>query len=585
MEDELGPPPPVPPLSPRRQRFSIASLSEMTPASTSSMHVSSDSQHDSGIDLSFPSESRKSSEPLTPDQLITQLYQRADGRSIIPQEVVDGIAFKLKEQASRTYVELHNFARRENVAYESLQNIIGAYAGKDWPRVIIDVDHQSYLCSDAFTEGIKSRISEAVTAAGPNMSDLTGAVGHTIPSHLVFALATEAVPHTQGEIQFIGDHVVYLHSCESCRAKKQQQEARTQQTAELMQQVDRHGFCVLPDPADENEDDDSLIRAVIWDYQECNPGRGLMHVTGQDDETKRTGRKCRLLVEPSILHEELDVLKRAMATRTEIMWRKDASSTHYFNIISALEPSDFAVRPRSQLAAVLMHSDYAEDLERAAQQHIIALDKDQHDIFVNLVEGQLWCPLHLYAAGIIATQDTLLRQDLEAIIVNHFQKQVIPATLDAVHAQKLRYNPNRKEALNILEEARDGLQTFTQLQDTIIQIGDCLQIDPPSEGLVLDFKHRALQRTAEAMQYLTNAVEILQNLLWVLLATSGPGLFISSVKYTSRMIHRYDAIGDPEITGLLNLWWEKVKSGGHDREDLRQMKELGREAINMWMGN
>lgn len=548
------------------------------------MHNASNSQHDSGIDISFESASRKSSSQPTPSPLDAQLYQSTDGR-LIPQSTVEGIANKLKTRASRTYVELHTFAKQENVAFASIQNIIGAYAGQDWPRVVIDVDHQSYLCSDGFADGIKSRISEAVTTSGSNMCDLTGAVGHSIPSPMVFALATEVVPENHGEIQFAGDHVVYLHSCDSCKAKKNHAQARTQQTAELIQQIDQHGYCVIAEPKEEVEDDDSLSRAVLWDYQESHPGRGLMHVIAstRDEEEDGTERRRKILVEPAVLHEELGFLKQAMTNRTEVMWRSDPSAATLLNIINALEPSDFPNQPRSKLVALLLHSDYAQDLERSAQHQISELDREQHDIFIEIIERQIWCPLHLYAAGTIATLDPILKKDLEAFVTEHFRREIIPRAIESVIAQNLRFNPKRKEALTILNKARDDLQTFGQLQDTVVHIGDCLEISPPSESLVMKVKHASLRRTADAMQNLTSAVEIIQNLLWVLLATSGPGLFISSVKYTSRMIARYDAIGDPEITGLLNLWWAKVKEGKHDGEDLRQMKELGQEAIKMWM--
>lgn len=63
---------------------------------------------------------------------------------------------------------------------------------------------------------------------------------------------------------------------------------------------------------------------------------------------------------------------------------------------------------------------------------------------------------------------------------------------------------------------------------------------------------------------------MLQNLIWVLLATTGPGLFISSGKDTSRMIKHYELVcEDTEVAGMLAIWRNKLKARAQDTEDIR----------------
>ena len=58
---------------------------------------------------------------------------------------------------------------------------------------------------------------------------------------------------------------------------------------------------------------------------------------------------------------------------------------------------------------------------------------------------------------------------------------------------------------------------------------------------------------------------------------------MSSGKDTSRMIKHYDSIcDDPEVAGLLAIWRNKLKSGTEDPEDIRQMKELAKAAVEEW---
>lgn len=371
-------------------------------------------------------------------RLRPQLCFSRDGRSIIPKNQTDDIASRLKAQASHSPLDLHAFAIEHDINIDSLNRLIETRANGDWPRVIIDVDHHSYLCSHAFADGVKQRVAEVVTIPGTGTRDLTFAVGHGVPSAILVALATEATSGKGGEVRFAGDHVVYVPSCSCCTADK--------------------------------------------------------------------------------------------------------------------------VKPQNQNK-----------------------EQESHHIFLQLIETQLWCPLHLYAAGTIATQDPTLKQDLEETSTNHFCRNVIPQVTAAATQQNLLHDSKRMQANEQLKQAQTTIRTFSQLQTTVVQLGQYLSLPPPCEDLVLQTKSRMLAETAQSIQQMSRGLDTLQNLIWILLATSGPGLFMSSVKYTSRMIRQYDTVGDDsEVAGMLNLWWDKVRDGAGDEEDLRQMKELAKDAVDVW---
>ncbi|KAK4504242.1 hypothetical protein PRZ48_005158 [Zasmidium cellare] len=367
-----------------------------------------------------------------------QLSFSRDNRFILPRNQMDDIALKLKAQATDHPVDLHAFAIEHDISVESLNNLIEARASGDWPRVIIDVDHHSYLCSHAFTDGVKRKVAELVTLPGTGARDLTSVVGHGVPSAVLVALATEATSAAGGEVRFAGDHVVYIPSCTSC----------------------------------------------------------------------------------------------------------------------------------------------AEDKER--QQHNEE-EQQAHQQFLHLIETELWCPLHLYAAGIIETQDPTLKSDLETAATTHFTQTIIPTLTTTLTNQNLLRSPDRQSIHAALLTTTTTPQTFASLQTTIAHLGQTLSLPPLPASLVLQTKTTHLHLTAQRLQTLHQPLDILQNLIWILLATSGPGLFKSSVKYTSRMIKLYDEVGgDGEVAGMLNLWWEKVKGGLGDGEDLRQMRELAVHAVEGW---
>lgn len=374
----------------------------------------------------------------TLERLRPQLCLSKDERFIIPSNQVDDMAAKLKLLASFNPVDLQGFAAEHDISMDSLNRLIETRAKGDWPRVIIDVDQHSYLCSHAFADTVKNRVNEVVAVPGTGTQDLTSAVGHGVPSAILVALATEATSGKGGEVRFAGDHVVYVPSCISCAKDKERQR---------------------------NEEEDKAAEAN----------------------------------------------------------------------------------------------------------------------YVQLIEAQLWCPLHLYAAGIIEINDPPLKQDLEEAATAHFCQNLIPQATAAAAKQDLRQNPNRQLINDQLTKAQSNIRTFSQLQTTMAALGSHLNLPPPCEDLVLQTKFRMLTDAAQSVQHMSRGLDILQNLIWILLATSGPGLFMSSVKYTSRMIKQYDTVGDdPEVAGMLNLWWDKVRDGAFDEEDLRQMRELAKDAVDAW---
>ena len=58
---------------------------------------------------------------------------------------------------------------------------------------------------------------------------------------------------------------------------------------------------------------------------------------------------------------------------------------------------------------------------------------------------------------------------------------------------------------------------------------------------------------------------------------------MSSVKDTTRLIHMYGEVGDPEVMGMMKIWVKKLDAGVNDDEDVRQMRALASVAVEEWM--
>ncbi|EME45251.1 hypothetical protein DOTSEDRAFT_33799 [Dothistroma septosporum NZE10] len=373
--------------------------------------------------------------PLEP-----QLYLNRDGSYIITWPELEAIADTLKVEALRSPVDLRAFAVQYDIAWDSLQKMIEAYAGKDWPRVILDVDDWSFLVSHTQVEILKARLSTAMTAAGSEICQLNAAVSPDIPSPVIIALATEASLGAQSEIRYVGDQVVYI-------------------------------------------------------------------------------------------------------------------------------PPGYS----------------AEEFDLATQRASSAFDQLQRETLIAILARELWCPLHLYTAGIDAIHDEILRARQKEFVKDHFRREEIPRTIAIIHDQNLAQNATVADAIDRLHCSSANIETFANLQGVVLRLGNDLAIAAPNETLVFETKHRHIVQTVQAMQTMPQGLDILRNLVWILLATREPGLFMSSVKDTTRLIHMYGEVGDPEVMGLLNLWLTKLNGGIDDPGDVRQMKHLASAAVEEWM--
>lgn len=530
------------------------------------------------------------SESIILDQLDSQLYYSADSRYIIPHPLIESIAAVLRDRALRVAVDLHAFTREQDVRRDSLDRLIEEYSGKDWPRVIIDVDATSYLCSHAYSENVRTQVHNATSGAGLEICNLSALLDHAIPPPVVAALATEATSGKGGEVQFSGEQVIYVPPGYNDATAKRSEEQRAAQSAILMERLEHDGFCTLSESADELIDVPTVVPAwdaqIIAEFERKQPHCLRPHSIDVHPGVEATGRGippplCRkLIVRPETLQDELDSMKLAVGTRAGILWRTAPSAATPATIVRSLQQSDFETPHAEELADLLIRSVYAQELEATALSCLSELEGQRHDDFVRVIETRLWSPLHCYAAGVLEVQDTTLKQHLEDFLTIHFKSDAIPSTIAIIRDQGFLHDRTRKRESEKLQKATEEAKAFSDIQKCITKFCHKLKVSPPSESQIFASKSLTVQATCKAMSKLQRGSDVLQNLIWILLATNGPGLFMSSGKDTSRMIKHFEAVcEDAEVAGMLAIWRDKLKQGLADEEDVRQMRELAKAAV------
>jgi hypothetical protein len=86
-----------------------------------------------------------------------------------------------------------------------------------------------------------------------------------------------------------------------------------------------------------------------------------------------------------------------------------------------------------------------------------------------------------------------------------------------------------------------------------------------------------MQKVA-AMKKMKRGSDLLQNVIWILLARDREGLYMSSGKDTSRMIKMVKE-GDAEAAKKLEEWKDLIKQGKDTEDTRREMRNLAAKAV------
>ena len=194
-------------------------------------------------------------------------------------------------------------------------------------------------------------------------------------------------------------------------------------------------------------------------------------------------------------------------------------------------------------------------------------------------------PLHLYAAAVYS--DTTLKEHQQIHLAEYFGREIIPQFWKTAQQEGLRQDgpsTNSKTRVKDTEKLIDvtspsqnstrAPRTLRDVQAEVSKFTKKQKISVPDEEQIAQVKRDALKQNGASIRAMTRGSDILQNLIWILLAQASEGLYRSSGKDTSRMIDQYKLVGDEGAWKRLVRWRDRLKSQQAGEVDVREMKVL-----------
>jgi hypothetical protein len=320
-------------------------------------------------------------------------------------------------------------------------------------------------------------------------------------------------------------------------------------------------------------------------FQKWHPEAAELRVVRFNDDSNQSAiisnsdALNRLLIDSAVLEHELNELKASAAASAKGLFGEDQGSADPSVVVRSLQ-EECQKNSSKQLSSLILSTELAEKIQSVAELEIEGLMSAEREKLTQIVEARLLLPFQLYITGISSIKDATLKQHLEDFVYEHFRKEVVPQTLKAVRDQKLVLDKSSQRESEKFRQAVMDAKSLSALQSSMSKFSKKMKIAPPSDEVLTTAKLRTLQQTLKSMRQMTRGSDVLQNLIWVLLAQKSEGLFMSPGKDTTRMVKQYEAVGDAQMATSLVKWKDNLKAGQETKEEMRDMREAAKAAVD-----
>ncbi|KAK4609053.1 hypothetical protein CLAFUW4_14653 [Fulvia fulva] len=516
-----------------------------------------------------------------------QPWENKDGLYIIPSPTARKVQAELTRRVQFSCLDLRAFTREQDVSLPSLERLILEQDAPDWRS--FEGNGRQFLCSAQVADGIKTELRDAIGAAGTDICDLPSALSDEVPLAVLKQLGNELASEIGGEIRPEGDHVVYVPSNYSAAVEEKLRQIQEARSRELFQELEKEGYCIIePESSSVQEArnaSEELGRAVAQHYQDIHadkPAPQLIIIKSDNPYLHSAAswptQDMTLIITPYRLEKHLETMKAAMREHTKSVWENDPRTTTAEGIMKVMKNENLNMGDKWKLSKLIALSDHHDKIRGVVHDQVQQLNEEDHQKLVQLIEARLIIPLQLYTAGINSIEDATLKQHLEDFVTDHFRLEVVPQVVKAARDQRLLSDRSREREVDKFRNTAAEAKTLAALQTSVSKLQKKLKIEATTDEVVKHAKYRTLQAAVKSMRRMSRGSDVLQNLIWIMLARHSEGLFMSSGKDTSRMIKQYANVGDAEMAAKLSRWRDLLKAGEQTKDDIKAMQEAAKTA-------
>ena len=504
------------------------------------------------------------------------LYYGEDSQTLLAFTDIPPTLEKLKDRLRAGVWEFQRLASAVDVKLRSLEQLLALGTSAESVEYFQDdADGRRYVYTPSHLDSVQTTIRTEL-AENPQARVNLSQRHPSFPITLLETVASDAVVQeisADGTFETIDGDFFYVSSAFVSVITKKEEAARESEVQAAVEQLHDKGFFRS---TSHNAIDDARYPR-LHDIQER-----YMQVRGNSDNAVerivQEDSDAVLLVVSSRLRELIETMKQSIPELTARAWRERQGSESTASLKTTIVEQAGDTSPSPELALHIIRSDHRPEIDRTVDSAIAEHEAEDDASFAILVQERLSAPLQLYTEGLGSVHDASLKQNLDVFLGDHFRRELVPSVLATMGDLRLLLDRARKRDVDKLQQSNNDAKTLSDVQAAVTKLSKKHKIDAPDTALVQRVKQETLQQRAKSIRSMKRGSDLLQNLIWVLLARQCPGLFMSSGKDTSRMIKQYISVGDVEVGRQLEMWRDVLKAGKEGAAELEAMRSLGMKA-------
>lgn len=502
-----------------------------------------------------------------------ELCHSNDLQSLISRQEAEALLVRLRSHARAQFVDLAEFAATTDVSRQSLDQLLGAEAGIC--RFSVSGGRQ-LVADQARVDHVKEDILRVVEAAGDDRVELVTRMSSSIPPQLLFELAEQMRNDLAGggRLFWEGEKVMFEPKDYQLLRDKKRDERLHARVAAALEGLESNGWCEIRNEAADEDGETSakafeaVVERVTAEFAKQHGDSELRTLQQNDPVTTSTSA---LVAKASVVDAAMD----EMATIIQQTAESNGRGTDTTVSLDALQDSLCAGTEHPALSMCLLQSnEHRKALEAILTSALASIQGAKAQRFTSLCQKMLLAPLELYNQGLQTVSDETLRQRLDGYICEHFRNEIIPDIVRTMANAGLLQDKGRSRDLDKFNAVCAQAKRVGHVQSACSKLCRKQKIEVPGADILINVKQEALRDKLKSVKRMSRASDILQNVVWILLAQRNNGLFLSAGKDTSRVIKYYQSIGDAETGRQIEQWRDAIKAGKQTDDVVQDMKAM-----------
>lgn len=503
------------------------------------------------------------------EQEQSQVFFSRDRQRLLSKQIQTPIITKLRETLDNGAIDLTTFATLNDITTETLRRMVAQCSG-----INLITTEDGAIFSDDYLAKTRARLQETLRNASKsaiNLSELFSQLSALQLEKMSKDITSDKSSSVEGLLERDSRGVRFTPHSALQQLQTDLESARAAYIDEAVVALNTVGYCSLaidrqPEimRKDVNQDPSDLSNGIKSAFAKDSPEE----ILNLDFILVRGGVLTSSIAELGIKAEGI----------AAVLWNRRVPGDDVFAGANLLELLTNGSDKSDLHAAILRHHE--DQAMRPFEQRLAQLQESTIQQFNETVQSQLLCLYRLYTQGLESIVDNTLQFRVTEFVRDWARRELVPEVLTNIKQKKLVANKSALRDVDKFSEAVQAARSLDEISAAVAKLARKQKIDQPDNAALTRAKNANLAQKVAAMRKMKRGSSLLQNLTWILLATTRDGLYMSAGKDTSRVIKLYQSSdGDAETAKKLGELRDIVKEDKDTDTEREEMRAIAQAVI------